>query len=326
MRYIKQKMNTEKVDKKEVSKEGVSPSLEPVVEVEIAPTEVAEAEPEKEGNTPTESSEKEPLKELRKFPTLVDFFATVGVFVFSVLVGSLVAVLLMKSQGYESIPPHITFIYYLIQLLPTIAFLLWRRNRAGRDSGLYFGFRNLNLPMLLWGVVLLLATGVVIEPLLSLFPTEGYEAVMQTVGLGGWAILSTVVAAPILEEVLFRGLIFESCGERFGKGGALIISALLFGLIHGVPVQMVNAFVVGLILGYVYLRTRSLISVMIIHAVNNAIAYATIALFGNAGDVTLREVISQDWLYWVLYGLSALVFIWALVRLRKTLRDNTEVE
>lgn len=262
----------------------------------------------------------------KKFPSWIDAFATLGVFVFSVLVGSLVAVAMMKLQGYESIQPHITFIYYLIQLLPTIAFLLWRRSKAERDSGLHFGFRNLNMPMILWGVVLLVATGVVIEPLLALFPTEGYEAVMQTVGLGGWAILSTVVAAPILEEVLFRGLIFESCRERFGKGGALVISALLFGLIHGVPVQMVNAFVVGLILGYVYLRTRSLVSVMIIHAVNNAIAYATIALFGNSGEVTLREVISQGWLYWILYGLSAVVFLWAVYRLWKTLRDNTEVE
>ncbi len=319
-------MNTENVDKKATSSEGTKPSEEPVVEVETEP-EMGENEPEEKGvKEPISEPTMEFVLKLRKFPTWVDFFATIGVFALSVLVGSLIAVLMMKFQGYESIPPHVTFIYYLIQLLPTIAFLLWRRNRAGRDSGLHFGIRNLNLPMLLWGVVLLLATGVVIEPLLALFPTEGYEAVMQTVGLGGWAILSTVVAAPILEEVLFRGLIFESCGERFGKGGALIISSLLFGLIHGVPVQMVNAFVVGLILGYVYLCTRSLVSVMIIHAVNNAIAYATIALFGNAGEVTLREVISQDWLYWVLYGLSAVVFVWALVRLWKTLRDNTEVE
>lgn len=288
-------MNIENVDKKGLSEEIIAPS----------------EEPQKRGG---------------KFPTWVDFFATVGVFVLSVLVGSLVAVAMMKLQGYESLPPHVTFIYYLIQMLPAIAFVLWRRYKAGRDSGLHFGLRRLNMPMILWGVLLVVASGVVLEPLLAMFPTEAYENVMQTIGFGGWAIMSTVVAAPILEEVLFRGLVFESVGERFGRGMGLLVSALLFGLIHGVPVQMVNAFVVGLILGYIYLRTRSLISVIIIHAVNNAIAYATMVFFGDAGQMTLMDVISHTWLYWTIYGLSAVLFLWAIVRLLKVLRDNTEVE
>lgn len=288
-------MNVEDVDKKELVEEVVVPS-------------------------------EEPQTNNRKFPSWVDFFATVGVFVLSVLVGSLVAVLMMKLQGYESLPPHVTFIYYLIQMLPTIAFVLWRRHKARRDSGLHFGLRRLNMPMILWGVLLVVASGVVLEPLLAMFPTEAYDNVMQTIGFGGWAIMSTVVAAPILEEVLFRGLIFESVGERFGRGAGLLVSALLFGLIHGVPVQMINAFVVGLILGYIYLRTRSLISVIIIHAVNNAIAYATMVFFGDAGQATLRDVISQAWLYWTIYGLSAALFLWAIVRLLRVLRDNAEVE
>ncbi len=268
----------------------------------------------------------ESVKKPSKFPTWTDLFATVGVFVLSVLAGSVIAVAMMKLQGYEVMPPHVTFVYYLIQMLPVIAFVLWRRSKVGRDSGLHLGLRHINMPMVLWGVLLVVASGVVLEPLLALFPTEGYNAVMQTIGLGGWAILSTVVAAPILEEVLFRGLIFESCSERFGRGGGLILSALFFGLIHVVPVQMVNAFVVGLILGYVYLRTRSLLSVIVIHSVNNAIAYASIAFFGDAGTATLRDVVSQTWLYWTLYGISAVVFLWAMFRLWKTLHDHVEVD
>ena len=312
-------MNAEDVDKKEAVEEGVVPSERLVEEVKTEPAK----EPEK---APSMGVESVPSRKLKKFPSWMDVFATIGVFVLSVLVGSLVAVLLMKLQGYESLPPHVTFIYYLIQMLPTIAFILWRRHKAGRDSGIHFGLRRLHMPMILWGVLLVMASGVVLEPLLALFPTEAYENVMQTIGFGGWAIMSTVIAAPILEEVLFRGVIFESFDERFGKGVAVIISALLFGVIHGVPVQMVNAFVVGLVLGYIYLRTRSLISVIIIHAVNNAIAYATMVFFGDAGQMTLRDVIPQSWLYWTIYGLSAALFLWAIVRLLKVLHDNTEVE
>ena len=292
-------------------------------EVEIVSTlEAPEKVGEEGGEKPSSAAGLRP----RKFPTWTDLFATVGVFVLSVLVGSLVAGVLMASKGVATLTPDITFIFYLIQMMPTIAFVVWRRHRAGLDVGIHLGIGRIHFPMILWGVVVLLASGVVIEPLLELFPSAPYEAVQQTIGLGGWAIMSTVVAAPILEEVLFRGVIFESCRERLGKGGAVLLSALLFGLIHGIPVQIVNAFVVGLILGYIYLRTRSLMSVIVLHAINNGLAYISMAFFDDGGNVTLGELISARWLYWVVYGLSAAIFLFAMVRLWRQLRDNSEVE
>lgn len=307
-------MNNEKV-------KNIEGAEAPEVEI-IGTLEAPEKVVEEGGEKPSSAAGVRP----RKFPTWTDLFATVGVFVLSVLVGSLVAGVLMASKGVATLSPDITFIFYLIQMMPTIAFVVWRRHRAGLDVGIHLGIGRIHFPMILWGVVVLLASGVVIEPLLELFPSAPYEAVQQTIGLGGWAIMSTVVAAPILEEVLFRGVIFESCRERLGKGGAVLLSALLFGLIHGIPVQIVNAFVVGLILGYIYLRTRSLMSVIVLHAINNGLAYISMAFFDDGGNVTLGELISARWLYWVVYGLSAAIFLFAMVRLWRQLRDNREVE
>ena len=307
-------MNNEKV-------KNIEGAEAPEVEI-IGTLEAPEKVVEEGGEKPSSAAGVRP----RKFPTWTDLFATVGVFVLSVLVGSLVAGVLMASKGVATLTPDITFIFYLIQMMPTIAFVVWRRHRAGLDVGIHLGIGRIHFPMMLWGVVVLLASGVVIEPLLELFPSAPYEAVQQTIGLGGWAIMSTVVAAPILEEVLFRGVIFESCRERLGKGGAVLLSALLFGLIHGIPVQIVNAFVVGLILGYIYLRTRSLMSVIVLHAINNGLAYISMAFFDDGGNVTLGELISARWLYWVVYGLSAAIFLFAMVRLWRQLRDNSEVE
>ncbi len=262
----------------------------------------------------------------RRFPSWVDLFATVGVFVLSSLVGSVVAVVIMKMRGTEVLTPDLTLIYYLIQMLPPIGYVAWLRHMAGRPCAVHFRVSKVNLPMLLWGVVLLLASSVVLEPLLMLFPKEEYQNVTDMVGLGGWAILSVVVCAPVLEEILFRGLVFESCRERFGNGAAVLISALLFGLIHGVPVQIINAFVVGLIFGYVYLRTGSLLSVILLHMINNGIAYISLAFFGDAAETTLHDLIGPDWLYWTVYGLSAVVFVYSMVRLVLVLRNETELE
>ena len=311
---------------------NTSNATEEVVEVgvEVAKNEVATGAKEHPKTDPQVGPKTEPKeaakKEKKGFPSWVDLFATVGVFVLSSLVGSVVALVIMKMRGAESLTPDLTLLYYLIQMLPPIGYVAWLRRKAGRPCGVHLGVRKVNLPMLLWGVVVLMASSVVLEPLLMLFPKEEYQNVTDMVGLGGWAILSVVVCAPILEEILFRGLIFESCRERFGSGVAVLVSALLFGLVHGVPVQIINAFVVGLIFGYIYLRTGSLLSVILLHVVNNGIAYISLAFFGDAADTTLRDLIGPDWLYWTVYGLSTVVFAYAMVRLVLTLRNETELE
>lgn len=319
-------MNNEELNKQE---EDVL-VITDVEEVDEEPAVGAESETSWESTREPESGAEDVLMDIPapkgEFPGWRDLLSTAGVMVLSMLLASLVLGLWAGLRGVEVVTSKMTFVCYLVQMLPVIGYIIYLRRKAGRGSAIHLGISQVNLPMVLWGVLLIIASGIVIEPILGLFPTEGYDAVKDAIGLGGWAILSAVVAAPIVEEILFRGLILESCRERFGRTTAVFVSAFLFGLIHIVPLQVVNAFVVGLILGYVYLKTGSLLSAMIIHAVNNAIAYATMALLGTDANTTLRELISTPWLYWIVYILAAALFVYAMVRLFLTLRDNTEVE
>lgn len=319
-------MNNEELNKQE---EDVL-VITDVEEVDEEPAVGAESDTSWESTREPESGAEDILMDIPapkgKFPGWRDLLSTAGVMVLSMLLASLVLGLWAGLRGVEVVTSKMTFVCYLVQMLPVIGYIIYLRHKAGRGSAIHLGISQVNLPMVLWGVLLIIASGIVIEPILGLFPTEGYDAVKDAIGLGGWAILSAVVAAPIVEEILFRGLILESCRERFGRTTAVFVSAFLFGLIHIVPLQVVNAFVVGLILGYVYLKTGSLLSAMIIHAVNNAIAYATMALLGTDANTTLRELISAPWLYWIVYILAAALFVYAMVRLFLTLRDNTEVE
>ncbi len=292
-----------------------------VAEVENAPAQSGPNVPQNEvKNESAREAEKVPRKQ-RKFPSWIDLFALTGVFVFSALLGSVVFTLCGGLDATTK-PGWALPLYYTIQMLPPIIFVIWQRCKLGKSWGIHFGLGNLSAPLLMWGVVLLMASSVVIEPLLALFPAEDYNAVTDLVGKGAWSILSVVVCAPLFEEMLFRGLVFESCRERFGGGGAVLISALLFGLIHVVPVQVINAFVVGIILGFIYLRTRSLANVILLHAVNNALAYLTMGLEVN----TIRELIPQAWLYWVIYGVAAVIFVLSMVKVFATLRANKELE
>ena len=88
-----------------------------------------------------------------------------------------------------------------------------------------------------------------------------------------WGILSMALAAPILEECLFRGAI-EGYLLRIWKRPwlAVTMSALLFGAIHMNPVQMVFGFLAGMVFGWLYYRTGSILPGIIGHILNNSLA------------------------------------------------------
>ncbi len=265
-----------------------------------------------------------------KFPTWGDLFSVIGVFVLANLIASVAMLVALKIKGIstEQMAAEMPWMVALVQLItfvPLIFFVMYLRHRAGvKRFGLHFALRRMSAPMILWGVLFVLVSGVVIEPLLNLLPDVGMDNLDQMLGGGGWSIVSAVVAAPVLEELFFRGLVIDSARRRIGTFGAVLVSALLFGLAHGIPQQAFNAFVVGLILGYIYIRTDSLAAVMIIHAVNNALSCILLELFGES-DVSLRELIPGDTLYYAIYAVCCAVFIFAMVKLVVTLHNNDEI-
>jgi len=84
------------------------------------------------------------------------------------------------------------------------------------------------------------------------------------------AMVAIAICAPLGEEVLFRGLWFRVLRSRFGVVVAAIGSASVFAAVHLEPAFMPHLFAVGLVLAYVYHKTRSLLSVSICHGMNNA--------------------------------------------------------
>lgn len=99
------------------------------------------------------------------------------------------------------------------------------------------------------------------------------------------------VLAPIVEEIVFRGAILrrlllwseeKTAGNPDAKGKAawiaIVISALYFSVVHMNPAQMPHAFLIGLLLGWLYYRTNSILLCIILHFVNNSTAFLTFYL------------------------------------------------
>ncbi len=94
-------------------------------------------------------------------------------------------------------------------------------------------------------------------------------------------ILLAVIMAPIFEEIVFRGIIQKGLINRgMAPMKAIWISALVFGLIHGNPWQFVGATLLGVVMGIVYERTKSLLMPILLHAFNNG-ASTLLVFYGN---------------------------------------------
>lgn len=85
-------------------------------------------------------------------------------------------------------------------------------------------------------------------------------------------IIGVVIIAPILEEIVFRGILLNGLLARYSPKYAIILSAVIFGLIHGKPLQIWGAFIMGLILGWIYFKTQSIGTTILLHSFLNLIA------------------------------------------------------
>lgn len=273
-----------------------------------------------------------------KFPVLVDYLVFFGIFLLAQAAGMLAALLCgFKIPSPELLASldetvrhteelnmgNFNAINYVVAMSVTLAgFLYYRRRRRGPKIIARFSLRGFNPVVLVWGVVFMLSTSVVLEPLLNLLP-----AVPNAYGRGVWAALTIVGMAPLFEEVLFRGILLESTRARYGVMTAWLVSSAMFGVVHVHPTVAVNAFVLGLVFAFIYMQTNSLWATIILHAVNNGIAYLVL-MSGNQHSMLIDMVGSRTFYVLIYIGalavfaVSGYMMVMAMRRLKAADKNN----
>jgi membrane protease YdiL (CAAX protease family) len=110
----------------------------------------------------------------------------------------------------------------------------------------------------------------------------------------GWLVIfvMAVVLAPVIEETVFRGWIQRPLERLWGPAPAVIVSATLFALVHGIPEYLPFYFAIGVLLGGVVLLTRSLWASVLLHAAFN-LQNLALALVGP-GDLLSELLIARQ--------------------------------
>jgi membrane protease YdiL (CAAX protease family) len=199
---------------------------------------------------------------------------------------------------------------------------------AGVD-GLQTANGKLPLPTLLLLLFFMPALAVTIEPLYVWLPMpewikELFEAAFKN---DAPTFLSAVVAAPLAEEWLCRGVILRGLLTHCSPRKAIVWSAILFGVLHMNPWQAIPAFCMGLAIGWVYRLTRSLWPCIFMHAVNNGLAFLMLQLFPDAAsDATTIDVAGHYYIWIYVTAAVCSVFtgygIWRLLQKNHYISDR----
>lgn len=170
-------------------------------------------------------------------------------------------------------------LYVLLQLLPGL-FLFWAiRLHRGRAVNPFAGpvgappYPFYFLPMCIGALYALnLVVQLLFGDLLSPFHAAGGDPLPTSVPGLLLRLLQLAILPPLLEEGLFRGLMLRLLLPAVGKTPAVLVSALVFGLMHLDPAQSIFAFGFGCLAGYAYVQTGSIWFGVILHYTNNLLS------------------------------------------------------
>ena len=204
--------------------------------------------------------------------------------------------------------------------LLTIVIFLWTRYAEVSPTWL----RTRPWTVLSWSVIA--ALGALIPsawiqeqmPELPNFAEQEFGTIMGT----PWGYLVIGLLAPLSEEIVLRGAILKELlkSEKLSTWTAIVLSALFFALVHMNPAQMPHAFLIGLLLGWMYYRTGSILPGVAYHWANNSVAYVMYALYPDP-DMKLIDIFkgSEQHVYMAL-GFSLLILLPALYQLHLWMR------
>lgn len=159
----------------------------------------------------------------------------------------------------------IGFIASMILILRDKRFFdIWKGKKAGPFAAIGWGLLGFLLLLIGQSLAAMIEIAIGIEP--GSENTMGLVRIAEVVPL---TILAVVLFGPVLEELVFRRVIFGSLNKTTNFWIATFISALVFGLVHMEFTHLLLYFTTGLILAFLYQRTKRIITPIIAHVLLN---------------------------------------------------------
>lgn len=225
---------------------------------------------------------------------------------------------ILGVMGIDYNNPIVTTVVYILGMVATCLWVLQKCNSINISVRQIFGnpphqiqwFKIIGLTVGVW--LFSVSSSLVIFSLLSYVYPSFLKAILENQNLTIrpsdiflqklLTFIALVIIAPIAEEFIFRGIILNRWARKWGITKSLIASSILFGFLHINPVGL-SMF--GLIMGLLYIQTKTLWIPIICHALNNFIVFGFMA--SSQSDTTsssLESIRSAGWFGTVLVAIS----------------------
>lgn len=162
----------------------------------------------------------------------------------------------------------------LVSDVVMIAVMVWFTHRRGltlRDLGVRGAPVRFYIAACLLGVSMWYVTALLVHLVNPPGNPDKLEALVKQAPLAP-ALLALTVFPAIAEELVFRGVLARSLAGYFRPLVAIALSAATFAVYHVFPPQMVSTFALGLVLGLLAVKSRSIVPPILVHLLNNAVA------------------------------------------------------
>ncbi|MGE6486885.1 CPBP family glutamic-type intramembrane protease [Paenisporosarcina sp. NPDC076898] len=142
----------------------------------------------------------------------------------------------------------------------------------------------------------------------------------------GIMLISIAVIGPIAEEFIFRGVLLHRMMKKTSMWGGIIISSILFGILHA---DVFGAFIFGVIASLLYIKTRNLLIPILMHIINNSIAVIWMYVAPTSpkwGIMNSSELYEKALPNAIVLVISSILIGWVIVRLMKELPKKPHIE
>ncbi|MFC2027145.1 type II CAAX prenyl endopeptidase Rce1 family protein [Chloroflexota bacterium] len=198
---------------------------------------------------------------------------------FALFIGSVIAFVVVYGALYAlSIEINLDLLIVIneVLFLVPIWWFVWRKYGSDWKT---LGFRGFSWSALGIGVALLFGAYILMG-IYGTIVTELFDSEMQPdlapiadeMSFPWLLIITTVVVAPLVEEMFFRGFIFAGFWQRYGWQKAALISSALFALVHLQPLAFIPIFILGYVFAYIYYRSKSIWPGILMHFTVNLLA------------------------------------------------------
>lgn len=204
-----------------------------------------------------------------------------------------VEVLNLFSGKFQEVVPYVIFVFgVLVKCYVLIVLLKFLSNKANDGKPKH----QLNWMDFTYAALMIIAFRLVFDNSLTLwisnismpnFIKQSFEEIPSPPII---LILGTIVVAPIYEEIVFRGIILKGMAKKINPTIAIVVSAFLFSLVHMNIPKGINAFLLGIVVGVIYLRRGSIYLSIFAHLINNILALSVSPLFSLIGGKYAVEI------------------------------------